>query len=587
MLALPKSHSRQPPSLNAATRAAPCDILREFALAWRLGRRPLLTEFISRVPSKERFPLALQLVELDVRQRAVRGDIAAPGDYRGLRFVTDDQRWQLADLVSRVVARVSRIRLGSDSLTSAGLDQPRGLVSVPHHHSAQWIEAQPEPPQEDLVEATPFRSWRGPKASWRGGPVRAGRFTLLEELGRGGMGVVYRARQTGVDREVALKMISAGSFAGPVERERFYREARLTARLDHPNIVPVLEVGEIDGCPFLSMPLVEGTTLKGLIAERPLSAVEAARLMAQVAEALAHAHLRGVIHRDIKPQNILISREGRVRVADFGLARDALRPGDLTPAAEVLGTPEYMSPEQAMGRSRGAASSCDIYSMGATLYTLLTGIPPFRASRTLELLRMVATHTPVPPERLNPDVPMRLSRICLRCLAKNPADRPASAEDLASDLRRFLAESARGGPLSRSRRLSRWQRTGVSWAVVTALAITAWLGLAPSQPPDPRSHNPLAHAAPHSQENLGPRHIPGPHGLPRRLPWTIMAGNHTHTMDLDTWPSVREGLPGKRDFKDPFSLRVDGAIPEGNAFTSQPASHAKSDERWSSPAPKR
>jgi serine/threonine protein kinase len=168
---------------------------------------------------------------------------------------------------------------------------------------------------------------------------------------------------------------------------------------------------------------------------------------------------------------------------------------------------------------------------------------------------MVATHTPVPPERLNPDVPMRLSRICLRCLAKNPADRPPSAEDLASDLRRFLAESARGGTLSRTRRLSRWQRTGASWAIVTALAITAWLGLAPSQP-ESRSLNPLAHAVPHSHDNLGPRHIPGPHGLPRRLPWTIMAANHTHTMDLDTWPSVREGLPGKRDFKDPFSLRT-------------------------------
>ena len=560
MIALPRPHSRPQSQPSTATRAAPCDILREFALAWRLGRRPHLTEFVERVPKKDRVPLALQLVELDVRQRAVRGDIAAPGDYRELRFDTDDQRWQLANLVSRVVARVSRIRLGSDSLTSAGLDHPRGLVSVPHHHSAQWVEAQPEPIENH--EATPARSWRGPKSSWRGGPVRAGRFTLLEELGRGGMGVVYRARQTGVDREVALKMISAGSFAGTVERERFYREARLTARLDHPNIVPVLEVGEIDGCPFLSMPLVEGTTLKGLIAERPISPVEAARIMVQVAEALAHAHVRGVIHRDIKPQNILISREGRVRVADFGLARDALRPGDLTPAAEVLGTPEYMSPEQAMGRSRSASSACDIYSTGATLYALLTGIPPFRASRTLELLRMVATHTPVPPERLNPDVPARLSRICLRCLAKDPADRPASAEDLASDLRRFLAESARGGTSPRARRLSRWRRTGMSWAVVATLTILAWLCLSPSQPPESRQPHPFAHAVPHSHASHshdphGPHHMPGPHGLPRRLPWTIMAGNHTHAMDLDTWPSVREGLPGKRDFKDPFSLRVE------------------------------
>ncbi len=351
MIARPNSHSRQQPHVSTATRAAPCDLLREFALAWRLGRRPRLVEFVAKVPPKDRFPLALQLIELDVRQRAVRGDIAAPGDYRQLRFATDDQRWELADLVSRVVARVSRMRLGSDSLTSAGLDLPRERVHTASQHSAQWIEAQPEPIQHH--EPTEARSWRGPKASWRGGPVRAGRFTLLEELGRGGMGVVYRARQTGVDREVALKMISAGSFAGAVERERFYREARLTARLDHPNIVPVLEVGEIEGCPFLSMPLVEGTTLKGLIAERPLSPVEAARIMVQVAEALAHAHVRGVIHRDIKPQNILISREGRVRVADFGLARDALRPGDLTPPPRSSAPPNTCPPSRRWGVRAG------------------------------------------------------------------------------------------------------------------------------------------------------------------------------------------------------------------------------------------
>lgn len=296
-------------------------------------------------------------------------------------------------------------------------------------------------------------------------PRRVGNYELLEEVARGGMGVVYRAREINPPRPIALKMILAGQFATPEAMERFQVEARANAALDHPNIVPVYEVGEIEGRPFLSMPFMNGGSLQQLLAGGPVAPGEAARLVRPVADAVQYAHERGIIHRDIKPQNILLHRGEGIqtcavgnstmghglpagstasckgptpRLTDFGLARVAEDESRLTVAGEPLGTPSYMPPEQAAGRIQDIGPSSDVYSLGAVLYSLLTGRPPFQSASTHETLRQVCESEPVSPRQLNPVVPRDLETICLKCLAKEPARRYQSAAALAEDLERFL-----------------------------------------------------------------------------------------------------------------------------------------------------
>lgn len=279
-------------------------------------------------------------------------------------------------------------------------------------------------------------------------PTRLGGYELLAELGRGGMGVVYRARQLGLDREVAVKMILRGHLASPTDRERFRAEAEAAARLDHPNIVPVYEVGEAEGRPFFSMKYISGRTLSQLLAEHPLPSHEAAYILTAVSRAIHFAHQKGVLHRDLKPSNILMDPDGEPHVTDFGLAKRMADPVSLTKSGAILGTPSYMAPEQAAGARGEVGPASDVYSLGAVLYHMLTGRPPFQAASPVDTVLLVLEQDPVPPRMINPKVDRDLEMIALRCLQK-PADlRYASADALADDLEAYLHDepiAARSG----------------------------------------------------------------------------------------------------------------------------------------------
>jgi serine/threonine protein kinase len=271
-------------------------------------------------------------------------------------------------------------------------------------------------------------------------------YELLGLLGEGGMGVVYQARHVELQRMVALKVIRAFDPSAPMARERFQIEARSAARLHHPNIVQIYEVGEFDGRPYAALEHVAGGSLACRLAGRPLAAPQAAELLETLACAVDVAHRNGIIHRDLKPANVLLTPEGQPKIADFGLAKLVDQQPGLTPTDAVLGTPSYMAPEQASGQVDLVGPAADIYALGATLYELLTGRPPFRAATPWQTLKQVCLMEPVPPRRFEPSVPRTLEAICLKCLAKEPRQRYASASELASDLRRFrLGQPTRAG----------------------------------------------------------------------------------------------------------------------------------------------
>lgn len=274
-------------------------------------------------------------------------------------------------------------------------------------------------------------------------PQSFDRYRLEEELGRGGMGVVYKAWDNELQRHIALKMILRGQQASPADQARFRTEAKAAAGLTHSNIVPVYHVGESEGLAYFSMKLVPGPTLARIVADGPLPQRRAAEIVRDVARAVQHAHEQGILHRDLKPSNVLLDEEGRPLVTDFGLAKRSAGDPSLTGTGMILGTPSYMAPEQA---EAGAATepTADIYSLGAILYELLTGRPPFLASTPVDTLLLVRTEEPVRPKLLNPGLDLDLEFICRKCLEKNPAHRYASAAALAHDLDAFLA----GEPVS-------------------------------------------------------------------------------------------------------------------------------------------
>ena len=269
-------------------------------------------------------------------------------------------------------------------------------------------------------------------------PRQFGPYELIEELARGGMGVVFRARQTKLNRLVALKMILSGELAGQEQVQRFYAEAEAAAALDHPGIVPVFEVGEHDGQHFFSMGLVDGNSLAATIRDQTCTPRESVQVLKQITDAVAYAHDQGVIHRDLKPANVLIDTSGQPRVTDFGLAKRVSGDSDLTASGQIMGTPSYMPPEQAAGRIDDIGVTADVYSLGAILYEMLVGRPPFRGASPIETLRQVLESDPVEPSRLNPSVDRDLETICLKCLAKNPRERYPTASELSAEMQRYL-----------------------------------------------------------------------------------------------------------------------------------------------------
>jgi tetratricopeptide (TPR) repeat protein/tRNA A-37 threonylcarbamoyl transferase component Bud32 len=455
-----------------------CD---RFEAAWKTAaeasRRPQLEDFLADTPEPERPVLLEELLELELIYRRRAGDTLTLDEY-ACRFP------EHALLLSALFARVGP----AGTPPPAELDpyatqlpgpQPGGAAGTqPSFHGGSG--RLPPPSAGDIRPA----SARGPRRRMAG-------YEILEELGRGGMGVVYKARQPGLKRFVALKMIRDGALAGPEQRARFQTEAEAIARLRHPNIVQVYEIGEYKGRPYFSLEFIEGGSLDKQLAHTPQPAAPAARLVTTLAQAIHHAHQQGIIHRDLKPANILLSAEQKVlsaeskaaalstqhsalstrvpKIADFGLAKQLHQEGQ-THSGAVLGTLSYMAPEQATGRT-DIGPTADVYSLGAILYEMLTGQPPFRGASWLDLLELVKTADPVPPSRLQPKVPRDLETICLKCLQKEPVKRYATAEALADDLRRFTAgEPIRARPVGLLERGVKWARRHPARAWSCALA---------------------------------------------------------------------------------------------------------------------
>ncbi|MEK7674976.1 MAG: serine/threonine-protein kinase [Verrucomicrobiota bacterium] len=298
-----------------------------------------------------------------------------------------------------------------------------------------------------------------------------GDYELLEEIARGGMGVVYRARQISLDRIVAVKMILFGSMASAEQVRRFRIEASAAGSLQHPNIVTVHEVGLHEGQHFLVMDYVDGPNLSRLVQDQPLPARKAATYLKAIAEAAQFAHDRGILHRDLKPSNVLMGSDDRPRVTDFGLAKRFDMESSLTLSGHVLGSPNYMPPEQAGGGRNKVGRTSDVYSLGAILYHLLTARPPFRAETISETLQQVQTSEPLSPRLLNPSVPRDLETICLKCLEKEPEKRFANAQELADELARFLNdEPIQARPVTRAERAWRWCRRKPALASAIGLA---------------------------------------------------------------------------------------------------------------------
>jgi WD40 repeat protein len=297
-------------------------------------------------------------------------------------------------------------------------------------------------------------------------------YTIVGELGRGGMGVVYLARQAGLNRLVALKMILAGAHAGPRELERFRAEAEVVARLEHPHIVQIHAIGEYAGLPFLCLEYLPGGNLARRLAGQPQPVQAAAEMVAILAQAVAFAHQHDIVHRDLKPANILLAADGTPKISDFGLAKYVPRDRSARSGDTVVGTPSYMAPEQALGSRAASGTAVDVYALGAVLYEMLTGQPPFRGDSPLETLVQVSHADPLPPRRLRPLLPRDLETICLKCLEKDPRRRYASAAALADDLRRFRAgEPIVARPVGLAGRAAKWARRRPAVATLLAAVI--------------------------------------------------------------------------------------------------------------------
>jgi eukaryotic-like serine/threonine-protein kinase len=338
----------------------------------------------------------------------------------------------------------------------------------------------------------PFGEGTAPDTQTAPLPRSVGDYELLEMIARGGMGIVYRARQKSLNRVVAVKMLLAGEFAQPKFIERFRSEAEAVARLQHPNIVAIHEVGEHEGLPFFSMDYVEGKNLAEVTADLRFAITDfsrTARWMKTMAEAVQYAHQHGIIHRDLKPSNVLIDRNDQPRITDFGLAKRFDASGDestirsrqstITLSGEVLGSPNYLPPEQAGEKHGRVGPRSDLYSLGAILYHLLTGRPPFQAESLTSLLKQVVEIDPVPPRSLNPGIPRDLETICLKSLEKESPHRYATAQELAEELGRFLeGKPIHARPVNVAGKVWKWcWRQPVRASLAGALLLVLVLGI--------------------------------------------------------------------------------------------------------------
>jgi tetratricopeptide (TPR) repeat protein len=419
---------------------------------WRAGERTRVEDYVARHPHLATDThCILQLVVGEFLLRQECGETPSineyqerfPGHAEALRRDLD----RLANLASEALAPVS----------VATTVRPAGAKGAPSTRPPSMEQA------PDLPAPTVER-------------VVVPGYEVFEVLGRGGMGVVYRARQIGLDRVVALKKILYAEDAGAEQRRRFQAEAEAIARLAHPHIVQIYEVGETGGLPFFSLEYCSGGSLEKKLGGTPREAMPAARLVETLAGAVAAAHAAGIIHRDLKPANVLLTADGTPKVTDFGLAKRLNATGQTAEGA-VLGTPSYMAPEQASGKGKEAGPAADVYALGAILYELLTGRPPFKAATAMETLLQVMSAEPVAVRRLQPKTPRDLETICHKCLEKDPKNRYLSAAALAEELRRFQAgEPVAARPVRGVIRLGRWAWRKPAQAGLIAMVVLAIVG---------------------------------------------------------------------------------------------------------------
>lgn len=450
-------------------------ICESFQAACERGESPRIEDFLAGCDDAEKSQLLAELLRREVRFRQSQGDTLPVNDYRRrfaehsnvLReaFGDDDDGAGivlLTDSVQGIVNRLEELKLISTEL-----------------HQVLTDEIETNPGQLTVESLCDRLSRQRAMSSFQLQVIRRGDvhrlvlgdYVLIDQIGQGGMGVVYRARQIGLNRIVALKTRRSPENVGEAAVVRFRQEAESAARLSHPGIVPVHAFGESSGIHFLAMGFVEGGSLADRLRETTISARESATLLQKIASAMDYAHREGVFHRDLKPANILISQDGEPRITDFGLARMADRESQ-TLSGDILGTPGYMPPEQAMGRGGEAREAADIYSMGAVLYHCLTGHPPFRGETVMATLKLVVEQPPVAPRQFNQLIPEDLETICLKCLEKDPQQRYLSSGELAMELGRFL----RGEPilarrLSRVKRMARWCQRNPVVASLSAVAV--------------------------------------------------------------------------------------------------------------------
>jgi eukaryotic-like serine/threonine-protein kinase len=449
-------------------------ICRQFEADWREGRQPRIQSYLSEVPEEARAALEGELVALarDLRetsQSGKPGDIAAAGEPQRRAsdaFAITDAPTLPPLAATSLMPDAAPTAKGSEVTGRPGKD-PRSSREEP---ATAVFGQDPDAPDPDRTKPEMASDSSGPAC------VRYfGDYELVREIARGGMGVVYRARQVSLNRTVALKMILSGRLASERDVQRFRSEAEAAAGLDHPGIVPIHEIGEHETQHYFSMGFVEGSSLAEKLAAGPIEPRAAALLVRQVAAAVQYAHDRGVIHRDLKPGNILLDAQGTPRVTDFGLAKRLDADAGLTSTGQVMGTPSYMPPEQAAGRA-DLGPTADVYSLGAVLYALLTGRPPFQAAGAMDTLMQVLEKDPVPVRQLNAAVPGDLETICLKCLEKEPARRYTTAQGLGDDLYRFLAgEPIVARPVGPLERAAKWARRRPAIAALSALVVLTGL----------------------------------------------------------------------------------------------------------------
>jgi formylglycine-generating enzyme required for sulfatase activity/tRNA A-37 threonylcarbamoyl transferase component Bud32 len=417
-------------------------------------------DYLRHLPGLERDPEALlDLLAAEIQAREEHGEASRLEEYVR-RF-------------PQLAAELRRHFAARQALAGGGLlDHPAPPTLAPQAAVPSEVPTLSPTPQSG---APPD----GPRLPPPTGPGELGLtgYELLEEIGRGGMGVVYKARHFALNRIVAVKMILHGAQARPDELLRFLTEAEAAAQLQHPNIAQVYEIGRHHGQPYFALEYVEGGSLDQLLNGTPLPARAAAELVARLAGAVQVAHDHGIVHRDLKPANVLLTRDRVPKVTDFGLAKRVAAGTALTESGAILGTPSYMAPEQAGGHGKAAGPAADVYALGAILYECLTGRPPFRAATPVDTLLQVLENEPVPPRQLQPRLPRDLETICLKCLHKQPGRRYASAAALADDLGRFLAgEPIQARPVGRLERAVKWARRRPTAAALLAVALLVVIG---------------------------------------------------------------------------------------------------------------